>query len=252
MFAQLKYEKIALCNGGIFIMTIKIRVFSDLGQQMEENQDAFSILMDEKMDEKSAIVALCDGVGGHSKAKETATFVSKAVIKEMKNSKLSLDQIFKIVNQEVISNDYGNTTLAVVDINLEKQRILFGNSGDTRIYLINNKVEQLSIDHTTQNQLMSNGFEKGMAIFFRKLTSCFGKKEKMEFFVGEKVLDEDSLLVLASDGGWELLEARGEWERIVQFKTTKEREDYLFEQMEYLKKQSDDNITIISISFSIE
>lgn len=227
-------------------MTIKIRVFTDLGQQMEENQDAFSI----SMDQKGAIVALCDGVGGYSKGKETATFVSKAVIKEMKNSKMSLDQIFKIVNQEVISNDYGYTTLAVVEINLEKQLILFGNSGDTRIYLINNKLEQLTIDHTTQNQLMSNGFEKDMAIFFRKLTSCFGKTDKMEFFVGEKVLDEDSLLVLASDGGWELLEVHDEWKRIIQFKTAQEREDYLFEEMQYLKKLSDDNITMISISFS--
>lgn len=43
--------------------------------------------------------------------------------------------------------------------------------------------------------------------------------------MGEKVLDEDSLLVLATDGGWELLENRGELKRIIQLKTIKEKED---------------------------
>lgn len=229
-------------------MTTKINVFTDSGQ-MEENQDAFSIAVDAQ----SAIIVLCDGLGGHDCPKQTAQFVAQEVVKEIQNSQTSLlEKVLKNVNERVIANNYGYSTVVVLKIDYESKRIMYANCGDSRLYIIDKKIEQLTIDNTDENELVDRyGYEKTMASFFRRITSCMGMDaEELHIHSGTKALDmdKDTLIILASDGGWELLENRGELKRIAQLNTVNEKEKYLLEQMKYRKKESDDNITVISVS----
>lgn len=229
-------------------MKTEINVFTDSGL-MEENQDAYSITVDTQ----SAVIALCDGLGGHPFPKQTAQFVAKEVVKEIQNSKTSsLQDALMNVNVKVIgSNQYGYTTVVVLKLDYDKKCVSYCNCGDSRIYFLDNKgIEQLSIDHTDQCDLIETyGFEKNMAVFFRKITSCIGMNTKeIQVFSGKKTLDKDGIILLASDGCWKLLE--NEWHRIAQLRTITEKEEYILQQLQYRAKQSDDNITAILVSFS--
>lgn len=226
--------------------SIEVRIFADAGQQSNEYQDAYAV----SVGERSVIVAVCDGVGSYSNAKETADFVAKEMIAHIKDLHLSLEQAIDIVNEKVLRNDsYSYSTLAVIQIDFEERKLYVANCGDTRVYLLaDNLVMQLSMDHTDERELMKCGLDRSMARFFRKITSCIGMDE-LEVYSSMKQLDQESesLIVMATDGGWELLED-GEWKRINQLRSVKAKDSYIHTQMSYRKKEADDDISIVTIS----
>jgi len=155
---------------------------------------------DYKLLEDGAIAIVCDGVGSALKGEVAAKETVNYLINALKNRPKSWDMQKTIlhfinnINQTLYQksiNEYQRpefiTTLALVVI--EGGRIYGANIGDSRIYLLrDNKLKQLSIDHTLLNNQS------------HILTSAIGLEEQISPYYFENNLQINDKILLCSDG----------------------------------------------------
>lgn len=224
---------------------LNIDIYADKGP-CKENQDACCIASNKK---DIVVAALCDGLGSYAGGKQAAEFVVKRVSQAWLDK--NTEELLKI-NEEVRKDfSMGYTTVAAVNVNMiaDSPQITYCNSGDTRIYLIGKgRMEQLSCDHTTEQPLRRAGCSESMALFFRQITHCIGM-EKLEYYCNENILQGEELIMMATDGAWELFEKKNEWSRIIQLKTVEEKKKYIFAQLSYYTDDVEDNVTVMLLYF---
>jgi len=201
-------------------MEIMVGAVSDKGNVKKVNQDNFLAQICAGTNGDQGIFIMCDGMGGLSKGEIAST---KAVhgFKEWFDTNFkrlsprshsedilsSLSQVLENVNKEIIS--YGlsiaervGTTTSVLLIWSNNFYIV--HIGDSRIYRLNRKIEQLTEDHTcvamkVKNNLMTREEAK---VNSKKnvLTQCIGVKENIEIFKNTGKIFGQEIFILCSDG----------------------------------------------------
>lgn len=199
------------------------------GRQRNHNEDFFAI--NSKIDKQESaktrslqargLYILCDGMGGHASG-EVASEMAVDTIKryfatnwtdQLPNEESIRDAI-RLANQALFETNQGNarsgsgrmgTTLVMVLI--QDTKIAIAHVGDSRLYRISRKrgLEQLTTDHEVGQREIQRGVEPAMA-YSRpdayQLTQALGPRD--ENFVRPDIkfldIDEDCLLLLASDG----------------------------------------------------
>ncbi len=202
---------------------------TDIGAAKEVNQDSFGVKIVETRLGKMAFAILCDGMGGLS----SGEIASAAVVREFENwvvqrlPELCDNELTaKILQQEwtellekcnfwigIYGKDKGITLGTTAAILLVTESYFFCmHIGDTRIYMIDSQVKQLTRDHTVVVREAEMGLitEEQARNDPRRcvLLQCIGASQVIEpsFLIGET--EKNAVYMLCTDGFWhEITEA---------------------------------------------
>jgi protein phosphatase len=250
-------------------MIVKVSYLTNFGNYRKTNEDGVLLhdfLVKEKnmfepgymvFQDEHLVFCVADGMGGHVNgelASESVLNFIKENLNEFQNKKNILKTIHAsklFLNHIAVSeNAYGlGTTLSGISL-LKKKGIIF-NSGDSRIYKIQNGVvEKLTVDHSLVQALYNSGFidEEGMRTHPHKniLTSAIIgdlNTEKPHVFLKEINLSIGMQILLCTDGLWESLLTE---ELVSCLENSAPIEDIAIELIELaLEKGGKDNISFI-------
>lgn len=195
---------------------------TDIGINKSTNQDSLCIQVAETQLGTVVLAVICDGMGGLSKGElasasvvcafkqwfETELPMFMKQINIVGNIKISWGQLIKKQNQRIAEYGKSNgiqlgTTLTALLI-VETDFLLVGHVGDTRVYRINQTIDQITEDQTVVNREMKRGnmtLEEAENDSRRNvLLQCIGasKVVRPSFFISKA--QRGDVFVLCSDG----------------------------------------------------
>lgn len=193
---------------------MKIAGRSDIGLIRTSNQDNYLITKNKKGD---TLVVVCDGIGG-AKAGDVASLMTTKNIGESfanvdgfenflkgeewlrKTLKSTNDKIFAAT---VMSKDYEGMGTTFVGALIIDDKIVVANVGDSRAYVLDDeKLKQITVDHSLVNQLVASGEIKIEEIETHPqrnvLTNALGVIGNLR--IDTFKVDKGSKLLLCTDG----------------------------------------------------
>lgn len=177
------------------------------------NQD-YVFATDEPLGSLPNLLVVADGMGGH----KAGDFASKFTVETLKEElKLSLKEgpeevlmdAVQVVNHKLIQtaetdiklDGMGTTLVAATVID---HTLYFINVGDSRLYLINKNIKQLSRDHSlVEEMLRLGGISEEEAKHHPDkniITRAIGVKENVEADFYEFALKKDDVILMCTDG----------------------------------------------------
>lgn len=189
---------------------------SDIGSVREENQDrAFT----DMLDDKTCFAVVCDGMGGEnagSFASEKAIEIITDRIKSGYSSEIPDEKIksllfgairtanaviFDISETDIAKRGMGTTCVCAMKRN---GKAFFACVGDSRAYIINDDIIQVSKDHTVVRELYESGkiTKEEMKNHPQKnyITKAVGVSGFLSPDYFEKKLSDKDIILLCSDG----------------------------------------------------
>lgn len=192
---------------------MKLYAMTDIGRKREVNQD-YVYVTDQPIGPFANLLVVADGMGGH-KAGDFASKYTVNVLKEkIENTSLKepeeiLRNVVSVANRKLIE-------VAATDIKLEGMgttlvvatvvgnTLYFANVGDSRLYLINDKIRQLSKDHSLVEEMVRLGGIKAEEARNHPdkniITRAIGVKEDVEADIYEYRLKKGDIILMCTDG----------------------------------------------------
>ena len=240
---------------------------SDVGIVRPENQDRVGVAAKGDW----VLAMLCDGMGGHYGGSKAASIAIQTFEQYFQNhfdenidykNKKEINiwfinalsaikhQLNKTAEEEPTFRDMGTTLTASLIYPKEKQIYVF-NVGDSRTYIYNGLLHQVTEDQNVMNQWIRQGTMKPHEAekhpFANKLTSCLGPNKIMtpDGFVYNK--DSNAkYIILTSDGLHDWVD-KPLFERIIQAKnlSLEEKANTLIKYAKH--NMSNDNMSIVIV-----
>lgn len=195
---------------------MKIYSKIDKGVVRNSNQDAYFA---GEISQDVTFAVVCDGMGGANAgnvASGTAVkTISEYIIKSYRNN-MSAEDISKMLKNAIISanieiydmssqnenlSGMGTTVVAAV---IRDSNAVIANVGDSRIYLVDGKLTQLTTDHSVVQTLIESGkiTPEDAKVHPRKnvITRALGAEAEVAVDISECRLSEGDTLLLCTDG----------------------------------------------------
>ncbi len=229
---------------------------SDRGRKRELNEDSYLLFGNDDY----VLCAIADGMGGHN-AGEIASSMAIRKLKEFDETegfftdtenklRKCIAEINAYVYQQSISaSQYAGmgTTLTVAVVT--KQRLYFAHVGDSRAYLIDDGIRQVTKDHSYVSELVASGSiteEDAKTHPDRKgITKAIGTEKNVEpdIFVMES--DLSRTIFLCSDGLTDYLSKEEIYEMIKKSPSLQLAVDKLVDMAN--EDGGSDNITVVAV-----
>lgn len=236
------------------------KINTNIGVVREENQDRATVIENNI----GTLALLCDGMGGHFGGSLAASITINTFSQEMEslpNDNKHVFEWFKNVIKQCKNNmiteagddamkkDMGTTVTAAIIFKNTKDIFIF-NIGDSRTYIFDGLLHQITVDHNLMNYYI---IEENMSEFqaaklpgAAALTSALGpnKKTNIEAFTID-YSNEKRTIILTSDGIHDYV-TKPNFEMIVSGSgNLSEKTDQLINQA--IRGESTDNLTIIML-----
>lgn len=186
---------------------------TDIGRTRMVNQDyVFSCL--EPIGNLPNLFIVADGMGGHQAGDFASSYSVKKFIESVslslqKNPHKIFDDAIRHANRELIEKSKANPDLkgmgtTLVALTIEGDRAYVANVGDSRLYLQEQRLIQITVDHSLVQEMIRIGeltkedarLHPDKNIITRAVGA--GKDIKADFF--EFRLKKESILLMCSDG----------------------------------------------------
>ena len=186
---------------------------TDIGRKREINQD-YVFATDETIGNLPNLLVVADGMGGHRAGDFASRFTVEVLAEEVQNSKEThpeqiLGNAIQTANELLMEEAAKDSRLEGMGTSLVAATILdhvlyFANVGDSRLYLINKEIRQLSKDHSMVEEMVRLG---GLTEEEAKhhpdkniITRAMGVKDKVEPDFFEYRLKGGDTILMCSDG----------------------------------------------------
>ncbi|HEY9062475.1 MAG TPA: protein phosphatase 2C domain-containing protein [Pseudobacteroides sp.] len=201
---------------------------TDKGTVKEVNQDSIIIRTGKNKDASYGLFAVADGMGGHAYGEVASKMACDALdlwweeelphILDKCGRKLpdsldgSLHKLFCRVNNDIlcysskVAENVGTTLTVLFIYNSE---FVIKHIGDSRIYRINKRVQQLTLDHTwVSSQVSAGNLTCDEARNHPKrnvLTQCIGIFRELNTFTSKDAFRDGDVFIIGSDGFYDKL-----------------------------------------------
>lgn len=192
---------------------MKTLSMTDIGRKREINQD-YVFATDETIGNLPNLLVVADGMGGHRAGDFASRFTVEVLAEEVQNSKEThpeqiLGNAIQTANERLMEEAAKDSRLEGMGTTLVAATILdhvlyFANVGDSRLYLINKEIRQLSKDHSMVEEMVRLG---GLTEEEAKhhpdkniITRAMGVKDKVEPDFFEYRLKGGDTILMCSDG----------------------------------------------------
>lgn len=184
--------------------------FTNIGNNRENNEDSYLIMEPQKI---KAILAVADGMGGHN-AGEVASRVAIDTIKEYsfdfeKEIINQIESVVKEANENIFDysegkNDYKDMGTTLTLALIKNKSLYFGHVGDSRLYIYDEQLNQITTDHSLVNDLVENKTIKPDEAFDHPnkniITQALGVDKELEIQTGQIDIKIDDIVMLCTDG----------------------------------------------------
>lgn len=186
---------------------------TDIGRKREVNQD-YVFVSDQPVGNIPNLLVVADGMGGHNAGEYASKFVVETLRKELAKStedgpRAMMKKAIESVNHQLIAESKKDvrlkgmgTTLVVATV--IEHTLYFANVGDSRLYLLNDEIRQLSKDHSLVQEMVRLG---GLNAEEAKhhpdkniITRAIGVKEVVEIDFFEHHLKKGDVILMCTDG----------------------------------------------------
>lgn len=186
---------------------------TDIGMVREVNQD-YVYVSDLPVGKLPNLFIVADGMGGHKAGEYASRFTVEVVKDELAKSmedgpEAMIRQAITSANQRLLetarqdSKLEGMGTTLVVATVIERT-LYFANVGDSRLYLLNNDIKQVSKDHSlVQEMVRLGGIKQEDAKNHPDkniITRAIGAKEQVEVDFYEYRLKKGDMIIMCTDG----------------------------------------------------
>lgn len=186
---------------------------TDIGMVREVNQD-YVYVSDLPVGKLPNLLVVADGMGGHKAGEFASRFTVEVVREELASS--SEDEPEAMIKKAITSANQKLLETARQDSRLEGmgttlivatvigRTLYFANVGDSRLYLLNEDIKQVSKDHSlVQEMVRLGGIKQEDAKNHPDkniITRAIGAKEKVEIDFYEYRLKNDDIILMCTDG----------------------------------------------------
>lgn len=203
---------------------------TDVGGQRQHNEDCFGIeTAINKLEfpkgrniQARGLYILCDGMGGHAGGEVASSMAVRTIQQYFQTnwqsgqlpSEESIREAVQLANKAIYDanqqdsrSGVGRMGTTLVLVLLQDNQVAVAHVGDSRLYRLNRKqgLEQVTLDHEVGQREILRGVEPAIA-YARpdayQLTQALGPRDQNYIHPDVKFLElnEDTLLILASDG----------------------------------------------------
>lgn len=192
---------------------MKYYAMTDVGRRREMNQD-YVYATGQPIGPFPNLLVVADGMGGHKAGDFASKFTVEVVKREIAGSRSRkpekvMHDAIQVANRELIrvaSRDVKlegmGTTLVVATV--IGDTLYFANIGDSRLYLIDDNIKQLSKDHSLVEEMVRLGGIKAEDARNHPdkniITRAIGAKEGVEPDFFEHSLKKGDIILMCSDG----------------------------------------------------
>ncbi|MBR3833674.1 MAG: Stp1/IreP family PP2C-type Ser/Thr phosphatase [Lachnospiraceae bacterium] len=232
---------------------------TDTGSKRKNNQDSI-FFSDEPVGSLPNLYIVADGMGGHragDKASRmaidiTVEFIKKSTIENpiaiLKRAMIyANNEIYKSANKDPDLVGMGTTMVAAVALD---GKLYVANVGDSRLYVVNNDIRQITMDHSLVEEMIRSGElerKKGRNHPEKNIiTKAMGSRDEVvpDFF--EIDMEPDDKYVLCSDGLSNMVEDDEIRDIVVDYKDIKDAARALVDRANYYG--GSDNISVVIVS----
>ena len=186
---------------------------TDIGMVREVNQD-YVFTSASPVGNIPNLLIVADGMGGHKAGDFASRFAVENLIKELTQSKevgpeAMIKTAISTVNKKLYTTAKGDVRLqgtgtTLVAATVIENTLYFANVGDSRLYLLNEGIKQLSKDHSFVQEMVRLGGIKADEAKYHPdkniITRAIGAKEKVEIDFFEYRLKKGDMILMCTDG----------------------------------------------------
>lgn len=198
---------------------IKSCSVTDIGKKRKLNQD-FVYASDEPVGNLPNVYIVADGMGGHNAGDYASKCTVETVVREIrgcfeKSPIRILSKAIRVANDQVRRKAredktlYGMGTTAVVATCLGKY-LQVANVGDSRLYIINDEIRQITRDHSLVEEMVRmGGIDRAAARNHPDkniITRAIGARDTIEIDFFHEELQRGDIVLMCSDGLTNMLE----------------------------------------------
>ncbi len=186
---------------------------TDIGRKRVVNQD-YVFVSDQPIGNIPNLLVVADGMGGHNAGDYASKFVVEVLKKELAVSeedgpKAMMKKAIESANHQLIVESKTDARLegmgtTLVAATVIEHTLYFANVGDSRLYLLNDEIRQLSKDHSLVQEMVRLG---GLNAEEAKhhpdkniITRAIGVKEGIEIDFFEHRLKKGDIILMCTDG----------------------------------------------------
>ena len=186
---------------------------TDIGRKREVNQD-YVFVSDQPVGNIPNLLIVADGMGGHNAGDYASKFVVQVLKKELAKSRedgprAMMKKAIASANHQLIAESKTDARLegmgtTLVAATVIEHTLYFANVGDSRLYLLNDEIRQLSKDHSLVQEMVRLG---GLNAEEAKhhpdkniITRAIGVKEDIEIDFFEYRLKKGDIILMCTDG----------------------------------------------------
>lgn len=198
---------------------LKTFSITDIGRRRKLNQD-YVYTSEQPVGNLPNVFIVADGMGGHNAGDYASKYTVETIIKEIAHSNeespsLILGNAIRVANEHIRTkacespelSGMGTTVVAATCI---KQFLHVANVGDSRLYVVSDKIRQITRDHSLVEEMVRlGGLAKEEARYHPDkniITRAIGASDTVDadFFTVE--LKEGDIVLMCSDGLTNMLE----------------------------------------------
>ena len=200
---------------------------TDTGRVRTANQD-YVYATTESVGAMPNLFLVADGMGGHQAGDYASRYIVENLVEHIKKTtepgtipllKEGIQKINTMLYQESMKKPeltgMGTTLVAAV---VDGTTMYVANVGDSRLYVVGNRLKQITKDHSLVEEMVSLGqLERGSRNYLEKkniITRAVGTEDKLEIDFFEVSLEPGDYVLMCSDGLSNMLEA-AEMEEII-------------------------------------
>lgn len=198
---------------------LKTFSLTDVGKKRKVNQD-YVYTSEEAVGNLPNLFIVADGMGGHNAGDYASKATVEIMLQEIKRSaeknpvlilrkaiEVANDAIRKKASEEPEYEGMGTTVVAATCIG---KVLHVANVGDSRLYIVNSEIKQITEDHSLVAEMVRRGVcDKGNARNHPDkniITRAVGAGETVEPDFFTVVLEEGDIVLMCSDGLTNMLE----------------------------------------------
>lgn len=192
---------------------LKTFSMTDVGKKRELNQD-YIYTSEMPVGNLPNLFIVADGMGGHKAGDYASRYTVETMLAEISESKETdpkklLTQAIARANSFVYEKAMENSDMSgmgttVVAAVCMEDELLVANVGDSRLYLINDAIRQITVDHSLVEEMIRiGGLDREAARLHPDkniITRAVGVKEEVEADFFRVALLRDDTILLCSDG----------------------------------------------------
>ena len=231
---------------------------TDIGRKRKVNQD-YVYASAQPVGVLPNLFIVADGMGGHNAGDYASKSTVETIIKEVENTNDKypnpiLDAAIKKANHHIIElaencEELSGMGTTVVAATIDGNELVVANVGDSRLYVLDGELKQITIDHSLVEEMVRmGGLDRAEARNHPKkniITRAIGALDTVRVDFFEVELKKGDMVLLCSDGLTNMLEDK-EIEEILKDKgSMKDKADRLISAAN--ENGGKDNIAVVLI-----